>query len=355
MNPSFTFSTAPSNVIVCCAGLCLSAEEKALFKQMRPLGLILFARNIDKPQQVTSLIHEFKLHSGNEFALVLIDQEGGRVSRLPKSHWRIPPSPTRFSELYERSKVAATRACNINYQLIGLDLKRLGINVNCAPMLDIPQANAAAIVSHRALGSSPEQVIALADATIKGLQAAGVEPVVKHGPGHGRGTVDSHKTLPIVEASMDELLDWDFVPFTHFNQQSMLMTAHVLYTAIDANNPCTTSSTVVNEILRDCIGFNGLIMTDDIDMHALGGTTAQRAAQALAAGVDAVLQCSGNITDMRSLLSVVKPLSSHSLTRAEQAVSLAHTPCQAVDEPSLLAELSTIFDKYGIRLEHSDD
>ncbi|MEP2653990.1 MAG: beta-N-acetylhexosaminidase, partial [Paraglaciecola sp.] len=295
MDKLITFSQPPTNAIVGCATTALSTEEKVFFKRVRPAGLILFARNIISPSQVFALVDEFKSVTNNQYALILIDQEGGRVSRLPKPRWRIPPSPTEFAKLYRTSPEVALRACVINYQLIGADLKRVGINVNCAPMLDIPQVDASTVVTDRALGDSPQSVIALGQATITGLQLSGVEPVIKHGPGHGRGTTDSHKALPIVNADLDTLAKWDFLPFEHFKNQSMLMTAHILYTDIDSLYPGTLSRKVINEVLREHIGFDGLIMTDDIDMHALSGSTPQKAKQALNAGCDLVLQCSGKI------------------------------------------------------------
>ena len=336
------FESLPSNAIVGCEGSRLTPQELTLFARMRPLGLILFARNIIEPEQLKALCAEFKEACNNPLALILIDQEGGRVSRLPEQHWRIPPSPTLFAQLYETNPAAAIEACKINYQLIGLDLKRMGINVNCAPMLDIPQANASTVVTDRALGNTVQGVIALAKATIEGSQLAGVEPVIKHGPGHGRGTVDSHKSLPRVDASLDELSNWDFLPFQAFNQQSMLMTAHILYTQIDEQMPGTFSKKVIANILREHIGFNGLIMTDDIDMHALSGNTALRAQNALHAGCDVVLQCSGKFEDLLAIESVVKPLEGDALKRAETAALKASSPAQDADEQNLLTTLNAL-------------
>lgn len=348
-----TANNSPSNAIVGCASVKLTESEKILFAQMRPVGLILFSRNIDNPNQVSALVEEFKHATDNEYALILIDQEGGRVSRLPSTHWRIPPSPTKFAQLYQHSPDAAIRACELNYQLIGADLKRLGINVNCAPMLDIPQTDASSVVTDRALGNTPESVIALAEATIKGLQACGVEPVIKHGPGHGRGTKDSHKALPVVDADIEALANWDFLPFQHFKHESMLMTAHILYTAIDAELPATLSPKVINEVLRRYIGFDGLIMTDDIDMHALTGSTAEKAQQALSAGCDLVLQCSGNIDDLRSLATEVQPLADKALARTNTVLSKVYltkydTNKTDVNEAALLDELSQLLSLNGI-------
>jgi beta-N-acetylhexosaminidase len=345
MNQLITFSHPPSNAIVGCASTTLTEHEITLFKRMRPLGLILFARNITDPKQVSALVDEFKFITDNQYALILIDQEGGRVSRLPEPHWRRPPSPTEFAKLYKHAPEAAIRACEINYQLIGADLKRIGVNVDCAPMLDIPQPDASTVVTDRALGDTPESVIALGQATINGLQLSGVEPVIKHGPGHGRGTKDSHKALPVVDAGMEALAKWDFLPFQHFKHESMLMTAHILYTAIDAELPGTLSPKVINEVLRRYIGFDGLIMTDDIDMHALTGSTAEKAQQALNAGCDIVLQCSGNIDDLLSLESAIQPLSGKALKRAEIAATKSALQQKDIDSVALLAELSELLSK----------
>lgn len=348
MDKLVTFSQPPTNAIVGCATTALTAVEKVLFKQMRPAGLILFARNITSPSQVFALVDEFKSVTDNQYALVLIDQEGGRVSRLPKPYWRIPPSPTEFAKLYQESPKAAIRACEINYQLIGADLKRVGINVNCAPMLDIPQADASTVVTDRALGDTPQSVIALGQATITGLQLSGVEPVIKHGPGHGRGTTDSHKALPVVNADLDTLAKWDFLPFEHFKNQSMLMTAHILYTAIDNQHPGTLSRKVINEVLREHIGFAGLIMTDDIDMHALSGTTAKKAVQALDAGCDLVLQCSGKIEDLQALEPALQTLTGNALMRTQIAATKASASLSKIDDATLLEELTELISSNGM-------
>lgn len=348
MDKLITFSQPPTNGIVGCATTALSAEEKVFFKQVRPAGLILFARNITSPSQVFALVDEFKSITDNQYALILIDQEGGRVSRLPKSHWRIPPSPTEFAKLYSKSPKAAIRACELNYQLIGSDLKRVGINVNCAPMLDIPQADASTVVTDRALGDTPQSVIALGQATITGLQHSGVEPVIKHAPGHGRGTADSHKALPIVDADLGSLAKWDFLPFEHFKNQSMLMTAHILYTAIDSEYPGTLSRKVINEVLREHIGFDGLIMTDDIDMHALSGSTAQKAKQALGAGCDLVLQCSGKIDDLWALEPALQTLTGKALLRTQVAATKASGNLAEIDDAALLSELTELLSSKGM-------
>nr|WP_136252769.1 beta-N-acetylhexosaminidase [Ningiella ruwaisensis] len=348
MAQNLNFDTAPTNAIVGVSGTVLSTDERALFKEIRPAGMILFARNIDSPSQLRELTNSFKEITDNPYALILIDQEGGRVSRLPKPHWRIPPSPTRFAALYQRSKQAALKACELNYQLIGDDLKKMGINVNCAPMLDIPQKNASTVVTDRALGDSPEQVIALGHATIAGLKHCGVEPVIKHAPGHGRATLDSHKALPRVDDSLKSLAEWDFLPFAHFSQETMLMTAHILYSDIDKNVPGTLSSKVINNVIRKHLNFDGLIMTDDIDMHALQGSTYEKAKNALSAGCDLVLQCSGRFEDLKDLSASLEVLSGRALERYINACKSASKPANEIDNEAVLAEMSDIFATHAI-------
>lgn len=313
----------PKNLIVGCSSTQLTKQESILFSELQPWGLILFARNINNPTQIKALIQDCKTAMGRSNLMVFIDQEGGRVSRLPKSHWRVPPSPTVFAKMYETNKEIAKRACMLNALLTGLELKALGINANCAPMLDIPQDNASSIITERALGKTPQQVIELGQQISKGLKQAGVAPVIKHMPGHGRAISDSHLGLPKVDASLDQLNNWDFVPFKALAEESMAMTAHIVFEQIDNALPATISPILVNKIMREVIGFNGLIMTDDINMHALSGTVASRAEQAIAAGCDIALHCSGDYDEMQSLLSVAKTLNGKALQRTLVAEKIA--------------------------------
>ncbi len=291
----------PTPLILGSRSSTLSADEKELFKALKPLGLILFARNCDSPKQLLRLTEEFRQCVDNPSALVLIDQEGGRVSRLPQQHWRVPPSPTVFAELYQKDKWLALEAMYLNYLLIGRDLREVGINVNCAPMLDIAQPDAAPVVTDRAYGYDPDSVTELAKMVVTGLHDAGVEAVIKHAPGHGRATCDSHFELPHIDASLLSLDKWDFVPFKALNNCAMMMTAHIVYDQISPNVPATLNPDIMTEIIRTRLGFTGLVMTDDIDMKALCGTIEDRAKQAFLAGCDVVLQCDGDITKMRQL------------------------------------------------------
>ena len=336
-----------SNAIVGCAGTELTKDEIHYFSRVRPLGLILFSRNIRSPEQLLRLTEHFKDVTENELTLVLIDQEGGRVSRLPATYWRVPPSPTVFAELYAIDKAAAVHACRINSELIGWDLKQCGVNVNCSPMLDIPQFDSSSIVKDRALGWTAEQVIALSQATIQGLKRAGVEPVIKHGPGHGRATKDSHIDLPVVSATPFELASKDYLPFKRFNDQSMLMTAHILYEQLDEVNPATVSPKIINDVIRKEIGFGGLIMTDDIDMQALIGSPDEIAARALSAGCDVVLQCNGRFEDLMSLEPSLSFLDGTSLERAQLCLKAANRSVLATDKNALEFELKMLLDDFG--------
>ncbi len=334
------------NIIVGCASTTLSTHEIDLFKELQPWGLILFARNINNPIQLQTLILQFKEALGRPNAMVFIDQEGGRVSRLPKSHWRVPPSPTKFAQMLYIDNERAKRACLLNAMLTAFELKSLGVNANCAPMLDIPQKNADKIVAERALGNTPQQVIDLGRQITTGLKRLGVAPVIKHMPGHGRATSDSHLTLPKVDASLSELNDWDFVPFKALSEESMAMTAHIVFTRIDNKSAATVSSTIVNKVMRDTIGFDGLIMTDDINMQALTGSIATRAQSALDAGCDIVLHCSGKLEEMESLLPIATELSEKTAARASYAEKIAFKAMPDIDVAAIEDELTEMLKSY---------
>ena len=331
-----------SRVIFGCSGLELTASEKHLFSEIKPWGFILFARNLESPRQTKALVDSLKQAIGREDAVILIDQEGGRVSRLPETFWRVPPSPTCFAQLYQRDPQAALRAMQLNYSLIGHDLKSLGINVNCAPMVDIPQPNASTIVTERAYGDTSEAVIALAKAVISGLKEARVAPVVKHAPGHGRATSDSHHFLPTVNAAQETLMHSDFEPFKALSNESMFMSAHIVFDQIDAKNPATQSPTIIQTVIREHIGFDGLLMTDDINMKALSGHVTERALSALSAGCDIALHCNGDFNEMVQLSEIIPALSGKSLKRALEAEKLAFAPALSFDIKQTQDELDTL-------------
>ncbi|GAB4138921.1 MAG: beta-N-acetylhexosaminidase [Sphingomonadales bacterium] len=331
-----------SQLVLGCAGPRLSGDEIALFRARRPWGLILFGRNIETPDQVRALTDGFRDAVGRPQAVVLIDQEGGRVARLREPHWRHPPSPTLFARLYRADPAKAMRAAYLNARLIAADLRAIGVNVNCAPMLDIPQPGADAIVTDRALGRDAASVGALGRAVAEGLRAGGVAPVIKHAPGHGRATVDSHHHLPIVSAPYADLAASDFLPFQQCQDQPMLMTAHIVYQAIDPTAPATQSAKVIGEVIRGALGFKGLIVTDDIDMRALAGDPASRARAAWAAGCDIVVQCNGVLADMRAVADAAPALRGAAGARARAAEAVAWARPAALDIAAARMELDDL-------------
>ena len=293
----------PRPVITDCEGTRLTVEEKALFREAPPFGFILFARNCQTPDQVRALTDEMKEVLGREDIPILIDQEGGRVIRLNPEHWRHPPAPSVFSSLYERDPDTAVEALSISTLLIAADLAEIGVNINCFPLLDLLFDGAHDIIGDRSFGRDPAKVIALGLAACEGLIAGGVLPVIKHIPGHGRAAVDSHVALPVVEASLEDLRNLDFVPFQALSGMSCAMTAHVTYTAIDPDHPATLSPRLIRQIIRKEIGFTGVLFSDDISMKALSGSPAQNAKAALRAGCDLVLHCNKSLEERRDVLT----------------------------------------------------
>src|SRR5262245_8039817 len=256
------------------AGPALTADERAFLREARPWGLILFKRNIEDKAQVTALVKECLTALGRSDVPVLVDQEGGRVQRLGPPHWPVYPPGAAYGELYDRSRAQGLRAAWLGARLIASDLAPLGINVDCLPLADVPVLGADAVIGDRAYGTTPDQVAAIAGAVAEGLMAGGVLPVLKHIPGHGRATADSHERLPVVNASCATLETSDFAAFRPLKNLPLGMTAHVVFTAIDPVLPATTSATMVREVIRGFIGFDGLLMTDDISMGALSGSLA---------------------------------------------------------------------------------
>ena len=298
-------------VIFGCSGLEFSSQEIELFERVRPWGLILFQRNCDNKTQVRILTDHFRKIVGDPAAPVLIDQEGGRVARLKAPVWAEYPAPGVFAALYDLDPEAATAAAFLNARVQAAELLEIGINVNCAPMIDVRDPLAHDIIGDRALGDAPDRVIALGQAIGEGLLAGGVLPVIKHIPGHGRARADSHETLPEVTASADEL-ERDFSPFRALSTFPMAMTAHVVYSAVDPDHAATVSVRVIEQVIRKNIGFGGLLMSDDIsnNMKALPGNYAERTAQCLAASCDVALHCNGNIDEMEmvaSALTIISP------------------------------------------------
>ena len=299
-------NTAPMAAIFGMAGLTLGDAERAFFKKSRPTGYILFARNIENPTQVVALVKDLRALDSTYDPVVLIDQEGGRVQRLKPPHWRHAPTMASFGALHGRNPAKAAAALRLNMQMIGTELAALGIDVDCAPCMDVPVPGAHDIIGDRAFGETPGVVSALAPVACEGLIDAGVVPVIKHIPGHGRAASDSHKELPVVSNDLATLRASDFEPFKALCTNGLqdlcfAMTAHVVYRAIDSAHPATTSQAVIADIIRGEIGFRGLLMSDDLGMKALSGPFDARAEAALAAGCDVVLHCEGDLAEMEAV------------------------------------------------------
>jgi len=330
-----------SRAIYGCAGTSLSATEKAFFREARPWGFILFARNISDSEQVRALVAELREALGDEKTPILIDQEGGRVTRLKPPHWRERPPAARFGELYARDQESGWDACYLNARLIAHDLANLGISVDCLPVLDVPIPGAHDVIGDRAFARDPASIIALGKAQIEGLLDGGVLPVMKHIPGHGRAGSDSHLALPRVSASAEELSASDFVTFRSLSECPIAMTAHVVYESIDPQRPATTSPKVIRDVIRGEIGFNGLLMSDDLSMKALDGPLAVRARLALFAGCDLALHCNGDMDEMKHVAAGVTELTGPALKRSEHA--LAHLAAPApFDREAAEARLATL-------------
>jgi beta-N-acetylhexosaminidase len=315
-----------SRAIFGCAGTTLAVEERDFFRETQPWGFILFARNIADPDQVRSLVSALRETIGDSSAPVLIDQEGGRVARLKPPHWKERPAALRFAKLHNTAPEEAREAAYLNARLIAQDLIALGINVDCVPVLDVPVEGAHDIIGDRAYGSDPSVIIDLGRAVIEGMIEGGVLPVMKHIPGHGRAGADSHLALPRVSTPADELSASDFVTFRSLNHCPIAMTAHVVYEAFDAQRPATTSPKLIRDVIRGEIGFDGLLMSDDLSMEALSGSLGHRAKASLFAGCDVVLHCNGNIAEMREISTELKPLEDIHLKRADAALAHLSAP-----------------------------
>jgi beta-N-acetylhexosaminidase len=323
------------------SGTDLTAAERKLIRAERPWGFILFKRNIDTPDQVSSLVQELRSLVGHADAPVLIDQEGGRVQRLGPPHWPVYPPGAVFGSLYDIDSVLGLTAARLSARLIAADLADLGITVDCLPLADVPVSGADAVIGNRAYGTKPAKVAAIARAVTDGLEQGGVLPVLKHIPGHGRATADTHFKLPTVDTSRDELMRTDFAAFKPLTDLPMAMTAHVVFSAFDPAHPATTSATMIEQVIRGAIGFQGLLMSDDVSMNALAGTIAERTRAIVAAGCDMVLHCNGNIDEMREVVSHTPELTGKALERADRALA-ARRPPQPLDRAAARAELDAL-------------
>ncbi len=331
-------SAKPLAAVLGCAGPRLGDEERAFFKAADPYGFILFARNVETPDQVRALVNDLRDCVGRK-APVLIDQEGGRVQRLKPPHWRAAPPGRRFGEVWARDAKRAEQGAASNARLIAAELMDLGIDVDCLPLLDVPVPGAHDIIGDRAFGETPDVVSALGRAVCQGLRAGGVMPIIKHIPGHGRARSDSHLELPVVDAAHAELSRTDFATFKALaNEAAWAMTAHVVYSAIDPSAPATLSPKMIGEVIRGEIGFDGPLISDDLSMKALSGDFAGRTRGALAAGCDLVLHCNGDMAEMKPVVEACEALSDKAAARLEKAARALAEPVQ-VDHKALLAEV----------------
>jgi beta-N-acetylhexosaminidase len=335
---------AISAAILGCAGTALLAEEAAFFRDVKPWGFILFRRNIESPDQVRALTAALRATVGRADAPILIDQEGGRVARLQPPHWKTYPPGRAYGELVANDPLLAREITRLGARLIAHDLAALGINVDCVPVLDVPDPKGHEIIGDRAYGDTPEQVATLGRAAAEGLLAGGVLPIIKHIPGHGRAMSDSHLELPVVKAKLAELEARDFAPFRVLSDMPMAMTAHVVYTAIDRSRPATTSKKAIKKIIRESLGFDGLLMSDDLSMKALSGDFRQRAKDSLAAGCDVVLHCNGDMAEMKAVMSGVGKLSREARRRVQAVMSRIVKVPEPLDVAAARARFDAAFD-----------
>lgn len=320
------------------SGPTLTADERAFLRDCDPAGYILFGRNCLDPAQLRALTDDLRTIHGRDRLLISMDQEGGRVARLRPPHWAAYPAGEAFEKLYEIAPASAIEAARVNAHAMALELSAMGITVDYHPPLDLRVPGAHDVIGDRAFGADPVQVAALGRAVLEGLAAGGVTGCVKHMPGHGRTDVDTHKALPTVTAGVAEL-EADLAPFRTLNHALIGMTGHLVFTAWDADNPATLSPTVIRDVIRGAIGFDGLLLTDDIDMEALGGAIPERAARAQAAGCDIILNCWAKMDDMEGICEALAPMSEATAARLDKA--LAQTcvaPAIAPQASELLAK-----------------
>jgi len=303
------------------AGETLREQERAFLAAHRPAGLILFARNIRDPEQVRRLIGDARDAIGADTTLVLVDQEGGRVQRLRPPHWRALPTAEQLARRHAVDPASAVAAARDIARLTAADIRALGFNTNCTPVLDVPAVGCHAVIGDRAYGTDPAQVAAFGRAIAEGHLAGGVLPVIKHVPGHGRAVADSHLELPIVSAPKDELERADFAPFRALADLPAAMTAHVVYAAIDPGAPASTSAIVTRDVIRGHIAFDGLLMSDDLSMKALSGSMRERAEAVIAAGSDLALHCNGDLAEMQGAAEGVPGLAGDALRRFQRATA----------------------------------
>jgi beta-N-acetylhexosaminidase len=328
------------------SGLSLTDNEREFLRAELPWGFILFKRNIDTATQVIQLVKELRETVGRTDAPVLIDQEGGRVQRLGPPNWPSYPPGAVFSTLYDIDSQLGLTAARLSARLIAADLGDLGIDVDCLPLADVPVEGADAVIGNRAYGTEPAKVAAIARAVTEGLEQGGVLPVLKHIPGHGRATADTHFRLPVVDTPRDELERTDFAAFQPLADLPMAMTAHVVFSALDPAQPATTSATMIEQVIRTEIGFQGLLMSDDVSMNALAGSIAERTRAIVAAGCDIVLHCNGKLDEMREVAAHTPLLAGMALRRADAALA-SRKPAQPFDRIAARRQLDDLIARAG--------
>jgi beta-N-acetylhexosaminidase len=329
---------APRAFITGLAGTTISPDERSFVRSAEPWGLILFKRNVADPAQLRALTDDFRAICGRDTP-VLVDQEGRRVQRLGPPHWPAYPAGAVYARLYERDPLLGLRAARLGARLIAADLAAVGITVDCLPLADVPVAGADRVIGDRAYGNTPGQVSAIAAAVADGLMSGGVLPVLKHLPGHGRATADSHERLPVVDADRAALEATDFAAFKPLGGLPLGMTAHVVFTAIDPGLPATTSAVMIHQVIRTFIGFTGALMGDDVSMGALTGSIAERTRRSLGAGCDLVLHCNGMLSEMEAVASECPELGGDALARTARA-SASRRPADDIDLHAARAELA---------------
>jgi len=332
------------------SGTALTASERAFFRDADPAGYILFKRNCETRDQLRALTDELRGLHGRDRTFICIDQEGGRVARMKPPEWLAFPPGEVFDRLYDVAPASAIEAARANAQALGMDLAEAGISVDCLPLLDVRQPGAHDVIGDRALGREPLRVAALGRAVLEGLQAAGVAGIVKHIPGHGRAMADSHKELPTVSASAAEL-ETDIAPFRALRHAGIAMTAHIVYTAWDAENPATQSRFVIERIIRETIGFAGLLLSDDLDMEALSGTVPERAERAIAAGCDLALNCWAKMDDMLGIAQRVPVMGEAAADRLARALEGADCHGGRHAQAELLAKRDALIAAAGLGQE----
>lgn len=328
------------------SGTELTAEETIFFGEVQPLGFILFRRNVDTPAQVKALTAALRACVDHD-PLILIDQEGGRVRRLRPPHWPDYPPASQYHD-FAHDAAEARDLARLGTRLMAYDLRELGINVDCAPVLDVPQPSAHDIIGDRAYGTNREEVAVMGRAACEGFLAGGVLPVIKHIPGHGRAGADSHAALPIVDVPYDQILNIDFYPFQVTADMPLAMTAHVLYRAIDKKHPATTSKACI-KLIREVIGFDGLLMCDDLSMNALSGALAKRARQSIRAGCDVLLHCNGSLAQMREIAPEAPKLKGNALRRSDAAFRRILKTPEPLDIAAARARFATAVGRLEVR------